>query len=148
MRALALMTLSVGLLAGGDDPKPEDVKKDLDTFQGTWTIVTLERDGVNLLQQFGTFEMVVKGDEYTAPNIAATFKLDPSKSPKAIDISYKEGPAAGQTIKAIYKLEGDNLTMCRARAQGDERPVEFAAPSGSGRMLFAFKRAKPAGDAK
>jgi uncharacterized protein (TIGR03067 family) len=140
MKWITLLSLVPGLLITDDLPKPEDVKKEVEKFQGSWKFVKLERDGEDLTNQLGDVEMEVKGEEYTAPNIAAKFKLDPSKTPKAIDLSYTEGPAAGHTLKGIYKLDGDTLTICRALAEEDKRPTEFAAPAGSGKMLFHFKR--------
>jgi uncharacterized protein (TIGR03067 family) len=140
MKWIALVSLISGLVIAGDEPKPEDVKKDLETFQGTWKITKLVRDGDDLTDEIGDAELEVKGQEYTAPTLAAKFKVDPSKKPKAIDISYIEGPSAGQTIKGIYKFEGDTLTMCRGQAEADPRPTEFGAPTGSGRMLIVFKK--------
>ena len=109
---------------------------------GIWTFSKVERNGQDLTGQFGQAEVEFDAEKFSTPGIEANFKLDPSKSPKAMDISYKEGPAAGQTIKAIYKLEGETLTICRAMAKEDDRPKEFAAPIVSGRMLFQFKRSK------
>jgi uncharacterized protein (TIGR03067 family) len=139
MSTLILTTLAVSLFVGNDDAKAkEEVKK----LQGTWTISTLLRDGEDLAPQFGQIETVFKGNEYSTPNIKASFELDPSKKPKAIDISYKEGPAAGHTVKAIYKLDDDALSICRPLDPEGDRPTEFAAPAGSGKMLLVFKRAK------
>jgi uncharacterized protein (TIGR03067 family) len=142
MKWITLLSVLAGLSTLGQGPSADDVKKEVEKFQGSWTITKIERDGEDLSDQIGGAEMEVKGEKYTAPNIAATFKLDPSKKPKAIDISYSEGPAAGQTVKGIYKLDGATLTICRALAEGSERPTEFAAPAGSGKMLFEFKRKK------
>jgi uncharacterized protein (TIGR03067 family) len=140
MKSLAFVFLLAGLIGLGDDPKPEDVKKEVEKLQGTWTISKIERAGEDLTPQLGGAEVEIKGEELTAPNIAAGLKLDPSQSPKALDMSYTEGPAAGQTVKAIYKLEDDTLTLCRALTKDGKRPTDFTAPEGSGKMLFVFKR--------
>jgi uncharacterized protein (TIGR03067 family) len=142
MKWLAILSLAVGLAAPGDGAKKDEAKNELEKLQGTWSITKVERDGDDLSDQVGGAEMEINGEKYAAPNIAASFKLDPSKNPKAIDISYTEGPAAGQTVKGIYKLDGDTFTICRALAESGDRPKEFTAPSGSGRMLFEFKRKK------
>ncbi len=78
----------------------------------------------------------------------AVFKLDSSKSPKEVDfnrsdakgtiqpskegsdfdwktkqIKYKEGPP--ETIKAIYQVEGDTLTIAAGLGKNAARPTEF-----------------------
>jgi uncharacterized protein (TIGR03067 family) len=144
MSLIFVISLLGGLLTTGDGPKPEDAKKEADALVGTWTFSKMVRDGQDMTDQLGGVKVVFDAEKFSSPNIKAEYKLDPSKSPKAMDISYKEGPAAGQTVKAIYKLEGETLTICRARAEADERPREFEAPAGSHRFLFEFKRSKEA----
>ena len=71
----------------------------------------------------------------------ATVKLDPTKKPKTIDITYTGGERKGQAVLGIYELEGDAFRVCVARP-GDERPAEFSTKDGSGRTLVAYQREK------
>ena len=70
-----------------------------------------------------------------------SMKIDPSKSPAHIDFTYEDGPAKGTTLKGIYKIEGDTLTICYG-GLGKDRPTEFASKAGSGTILVVQKRAK------
>jgi uncharacterized protein (TIGR03067 family) len=72
---------------------------------------------------------------------AGTFKLDPTKRPKTIDITFTEGKHKGKTVPGIYEIESDAFRVCIAR-DGDERPAEFSARLGSGRTLVVYKREK------
>ena len=71
-----------------------------------------------------------------------TVKLDPSKSPKAMDIRGAEGPNKGKTILAIYELDGDTLRVCYDHS-GKARPSAFKAEAKSPRSLITYRRAKP-----
>jgi uncharacterized protein (TIGR03067 family) len=76
---------------------------------------------------------IIKGDTLTEIRkghendpVHSTIKLDPSKSPKEIDLIDKD-PDPGQqpiVLLAIYKLEGDLFTECMTRP-GNPRPTEF-----------------------
>jgi uncharacterized protein (TIGR03067 family) len=61
--------------------------------------------------------------------IKGTYKVDPTRQPKALDLTDTFGEDAGKTFLAIYALEGDCLTFCAADA-GQERPTEFRAGPG------------------
>ena len=62
---------------------------------------------------------MIQGDGITVPSPTRdgkerkqTFKLDPAKSPKEIDITSLDGQEKGKTAACIYKLEKDRLTIC------------------------------------
>jgi uncharacterized protein (TIGR03067 family) len=97
-------------------------------------------------------ELVVVDDEYRpklgATVEASTFKIDATKSPKAIDFTYTNGFSKGKTIKGIYKIDGENLTICRGLSPEKDRPDEFAAPAGSELLLVVWKRSKTVGAAR
>jgi hypothetical protein len=66
-------------------------------------------------------------------------KLDPAKTPKTVDASIVRGPQKGEVLLGIYSLEGDTLKVC-LQMSGQERPTEFTAQAGSGRLYLVSKR--------
>ena len=67
--------------------------------------------------------------------------LDAKAKPAALDLKIAAGPDVGKVVKAIWKLEGDTLTVCTAEP-GKERPKEFKGAEGTGHTLLVFQRAK------
>jgi RNA polymerase sigma-70 factor (ECF subfamily) len=125
--------------------QPSKIKSDVEKLQGTWSLVTLEMNGLavqdNPLIQGA--KIIVKGDTFTTVSMGATyngtFKVDATKSPKTIDMTYADGPEKGNTSLAIYELEGDAWKLCIALT-GKERPREFAARAGTNHALETLKR--------
>jgi uncharacterized protein (TIGR03067 family) len=120
-------------------------KKDLDRLQGVWQVVSMEIDGkVAPADEFKGLNLTFKGNKASqlinGKNEEASIKLDPSKKPKAIDMTPLIGPDKGMTIVGIYSIEGDNLRICIAKA-GVDRPSEFKG--GKGVVFFVLKRHKP-----
>lgn len=137
MHLHALVIAATGLLATADD------------LQGTWTVTSFERGGKKEQEATAPVEVVFKDGLYTLPTeIGFTksrqgqYKLDPSRSPKAIDLIPSDGPNKGLTIPGIYWLEGETLIACYGEA-GKGRPTEFASRAGSGWVLVTYRRAKP-----
>jgi uncharacterized protein (TIGR03067 family) len=142
--------LVAGLLLGATPaPKDDDAKKDREALQGTWKVVSVEDsgqaeppDGVLLVFEKDTFA-VKKGDHLL---FKGTFKLDPSKKPKAIDMTVtqsEERETAGKELHGIYELTKDGLKWCSSEPGGTERPKEFSTKEGSKSLLVTLKKEKP-----
>jgi uncharacterized protein (TIGR03067 family) len=75
------------------------------------------------------------------------FKIDPSKSPKQIDIHTTPAlNGKGEALPGIYLLEGDTLKVCFRITEG-ERPTEFTAAAGSKQAQLVLKRVNDNPDA-
>src|SRR5262249_40016600 len=69
------------------------------------------------------------------------YRLDPTATPKAIDIVASAGDNRGETARGIYPGTGDTLEVCYT--VGRERPGAFRSPKGSGIFLAVWKRTQP-----
>jgi uncharacterized protein (TIGR03067 family) len=91
--------------------------------------------------------LVIKDDKYITKikdkTHETTFKLDPSKDPKEIDMFFPDGANAPKVGKGIYRLDGDTFKLCRAQAPGEDRPRDFVTTADSGRFVVVWKRQKP-----
>jgi uncharacterized protein (TIGR03067 family) len=150
-RSLVTLFCAIGFAALGWSGAPADDKADLEkevrNFQGSWTIESSETGGKaippgelkGLIVIFeGDKHTVKKGDEVIQ---VGTQKLDPSKSPKAIDVTMTVGPNKGAVMLGIYEIDGDTLKVC-FDPQGKKRPTEFKSPPGSENFVNVHKRAK------
>ncbi len=144
MRKL-LPVVCVVLLLGAD--KANDAKKDAEKLQGKWVAKSAERGGkpVDLeadehIPKSITFE----GDKLTASakngEHKGTFKLGREGKLGTIDLTSEDNK--DHTVKALYRLEGDTLTVCVKEGESGERPTEIAAKEGSHCAVVVFTREK------
>jgi uncharacterized protein (TIGR03067 family) len=150
MRRIGLVAVAVGLLLGADEPKKGEARKDLEALQGSWTMASLVINGETLPEGFvKTGKLAVEGDvyrlEFGTNSATSTIKVVATGSPTAIDFTYTDGPQKGETVKGIFTLDGDTLTICRGLTEGKGRPTKLAAPAESGLLMVTWKRSKPAG---
>jgi len=140
-RLITLMAATLLIAAATRPAFADDTTKDEEKILGAWTVISFAEGGQKapeaaLQDMTVTFtadgKMTTKRGEQEE---TSTFKLDPSKKIKEIDGTN----AQGKTANGIYKLEGDSLTICFARAAGD-RPTEFASPDGTKIVLTVLKR--------
>jgi uncharacterized protein (TIGR03067 family) len=105
---LVALCCAIGLAASGGSGAAADDKADLEKevkkFQGTWTFESSEAGGQQLpageLKELvitfaGDKHTIKKGDQVVQ---VGAQKLDPSKSPKAIDVNMTEGPNKGVSL--------------------------------------------------
>src|SRR4051794_31261715 len=102
----------LGLVVLASVPAPAGTAADAKSeLEGSWDLVRVERDGQELKPQKGT-QMITTGNKFVLKVgdkiiVAGTTKRDAGKRPKAVDLTYTEGPDKGKTIKGIYEVEGD-----------------------------------------
>lgn len=73
--------------------------------------------------------------------VQGTSQIDPTKTPKTVDLTITEGDGKGDVLLGIYEFEEEGRKVCFAQP-GKERPAEFSSPPGSGRILARLKRVK------
>ncbi len=138
MRCHSLPVLLVFSLVAFPVWSQDDEAKKL---QGNWTVVALEAGGkpvpeeqvkaVNLQLTFKENKLTTQSAGETKEG---TFKLDPTKKPKEIDVTF-----GVKTSKGIYQLEGDTLKLCLSEG---ERPTEFATKPGVNAGCMTLKKDK------
>jgi uncharacterized protein (TIGR03067 family) len=146
--AIACLVAAVRSQAAEGEAKEEAVAKDLQAFKGTWRLSSREEDGKKsgdeeIKDVIGTIDgsgkvSVRRGDKLINEG---TVKLDPTKKPKTIDVTFTGGERKGKGVLGIYEIDGDTFRVCVARP-GDEWPAEFSARAGSSRILVVYKREK------
>jgi uncharacterized protein (TIGR03067 family) len=143
MNAVLLGTAMVfGAPALKDKPKPDE------GLIGLWELERTEsgaaqparkREGP-LRYQFnkdGTYVIFEADKEIVGPR---GFTFDTTAKPATLDtrVNQKDN---GQTVYAIYKIEGDLLTICKT-PPGNGRPTDFATAAGSPNYIMHFRRVK------
>lgn len=140
MNMLVLTTLA--LLAAPDD-------KQLEPFQGKWKIVSvlINGDEPPNKEDLEKSTLTVKGDERILRlgdelKTRSKYKIDPTKSPKTIDITVIEGDEnlKGRTLKGVYDIQGDTMTVVLSLT--NERPTDLTCKPESNRVLQKFQRTK------
>jgi uncharacterized protein (TIGR03067 family) len=140
---------AVGFAASGGSGTVADDKAEIENearkFQGTWTFESSVTAGEELpADHLKMFVVTFEGDKHTVKKgdeviQVGTQKLDPSKSPKTIDVTMVEGPSKGKVMLGIYELDADTLKVC-FDPEGKTRPTEFKSPPGSKIFVNVYKR--------
>jgi len=143
--------LSLGLLAQTDA-----VKEELKLLEGEWQVVGIESDGSKLPPDLlKSFTLTFKGTSFATKKVEkvdgkdrevqteGTFKIDPTKSTKWIDISRAANDVEpAKTYYALYKLDGDKLTICQTRLADSKRPESLAPRKKIGIIILTLQRVK------
>jgi uncharacterized protein (TIGR03067 family) len=142
MKALCLVIVA---LTAADSAKHDTTNRNAENLKGTWMWVSAIADGKPKTDddlKAGRVAMVFDGasaDVTVGGNTTqrSTYRIDPTKTPKEIDLTIKD---YGETCQGIYVLDGDYLRLCYTQP-GMDRPTEFVAKRGN--ALIVLKRKKP-----
>ena len=138
--------LLLGLALTVGAPGLKDRPKKADPLVGEWECVSRTfdgkpdaTDGYRYVFAAGGEWAVYRGGRRVTDG-GATYAADPTRDPAELDLKLKPALQTGQVLKAIYRIEGDTLTICLTG--GPDRPSLFEAPVGSRIVKCVFKRAK------
>jgi uncharacterized protein (TIGR03067 family) len=104
--------------------------RDYQRLQGTWEPVSA-----------GGPRLTVRRSQFilgTGDPLAFTFTLDPSASPRGLDLLHH----GGLVLPCIYALKGDRLEVCLPLHDERRRPKTFPADNQGTFALLKFKRAR------
>lgn len=127
---------------GADDP----AKKDLKFFEGSWTLAALEVNGKDVpAQNLEGTVLTIKGSDYKVALknktvIACVIKLNPTKSPKEIDMTFTDGPNKDKVHKGIYRFDGAKFQLARGLNPEQARPNQFATWPDTNYFVATWKR--------
>jgi uncharacterized protein (TIGR03067 family) len=141
-------TFLVGMALVVAAPGPKVVpKKEVPAILGSWNLEKAELGGMALppgaaseqisltFAEDGTIIARKNGKEEPGPS---RFTHDPKKSPAEIDLTEGRPGAKEMTIKGIYKIDGETLTICMTPEGA--RPTTFESAGQS--IIMTFKRMK------
>lgn len=142
--------------ATSKQPEENATMNDLKKLQGTWIAVAAEKQGNQLPEdevKTAELTLVIEGEKFTImttrggkEGMKGTLKIDPSKKPRAIDLTAEVAGGRATTATGIYELAGDTLKLC----YGKERPKEFKTQPEreADQRSYVFRRDKKKGEEK
>jgi uncharacterized protein (TIGR03067 family) len=126
-------------------------QKELKKFEGDWVAVESEDGGTYgaggnpMFVEDGVITITIRGEMTFKFKIV---KLDPTASPKTIDLRYIDGPdIGGNSQVGIYDWDGANLKVCWAPIGETKRPKKFSTKPGVGQgfQYRLYERKAPPG---
>jgi uncharacterized protein (TIGR03067 family) len=116
-------------------------------LEGAWAPVTASVAGAilpvaqlrvrYLLLSAGGYRIVDRSNRVVD---AGALRIDEHSRPATMDIVGRTGPNAGRTMRAIFALEGDELTVCYD-LEGRERPADMQPQAEQLLLRITYERA-------
>ena len=116
-----------------------------DDLQGAWTCISATVNGKALPKETAAaLRLTITQDRYKTEKpgevlFDSTYRVDPSRSPRQINMVGTEGDLKGKEAQGIYSIEKDTLRICYTMPGGG-RPERFESLPGSKAYLVVWKR--------
>jgi uncharacterized protein (TIGR03067 family) len=127
------------------------LERELEALKGTWIAVNCEVEGGKVIpkEALDNFKWTFKGEGKAVFSVDGTdvdyaYSIDPSKSPKTIDLTIGSEELKGKMQFGIYKLEKGKLTFCLTAPdwKKEDRPKEFAVKDNASILVEMERPAK------
>jgi uncharacterized protein (TIGR03067 family) len=153
MRLCLPVLLLIAIVAGADEPKPEvkekefsaEAKKELKKLEGKWALKEGQRRGEKVEIGDNRPVLEINGTKwiFTGQEKGEFIAIFPETDPKCFDLKSVEKGRKGEVQEAIYKIDGDTLTVCIHEGKGKQRPTRFEATAEQPDTILAvFERVK------
>jgi len=146
----AVLAVSGGVVVAADAPKAQAaaaVASDRAALQGTWQVVVQEMRGGAAPGDPREQQMVFAGDTFKLVEgekvfLRGTFTVDPSRTPRVMEMKVSEGAGTDHAapVHGIYELKGEELVWCAGEPGSEARPVKFDT-KGTTNVMIRMKRA-------
>jgi len=144
---VGLVCVTVGVVKADENAE----KKALKELEGEYVLIGMESKNLKLSEddlKKGKAEdskFVIKGDQMIAYNKGkddpATIKLDPTTTPRQLNLTSKGKDGKTEYGYGIYKFEDGVLTICAVMdGEAKDRPKEFKV--GEKVMIMRFRKSK------
>ena len=142
MKAFRWVTVLVAVaLIAADEPEKDELAK----FQGTWVPESIQIGPKKTPEDsLKSIRLVVKGEDWTITTPGAKkykLKIDPSKSPKHLDLIDEIG-GKERVTPCLYEFKDDKLVVCRPYMQLAAKRPEKIEPDGEFIGVTVWKREK------
>jgi uncharacterized protein (TIGR03067 family) len=129
-----------------DDKADKAKAEEFKALKSEWTVAKATLAGDDAFEFLKVLEFTIHDDgKYTAKHgevrDEGVFTLDLSATPKSMVIKPTGGPSKDKVLTAIYKLDGDTLTICYDM-DGKVNPTKFESTAENKFLLVEYKRKK------
>ena len=154
-RKLVLLVATVLTIAWSQVRAGDPVQDDLGKLKGTWVAIKAIYDGEEIdpkkIEGKITLVFNVQKVTFYAGKVAreSTFKIDPTKKPKSIDLTTAKLDPEGNklTLPGIYQIDGDTLKFAQSSQAFTKgvvlkRPTDFDSKTGVSVLILRREKEK------
>jgi len=138
---MTLLFLAMMMASGAVAPHAND--DDYTMFAGSWVIESMEIAGKAIdAAQLPKEPLILKGKTFKQGNATGTFKIDATRTPKTIDLTFTGGDPKGISLRGIYALDATTYKLAVAGA-GEDRPKVLDSKAKGVGSVQVLKRVTP-----